>query len=240
LNPVLKIVSLWRGRAAWLAFGAALSLGGLAAGAALMGSSGRYLAISLLGGAALVPLVLQITGSARVVLRYLERVFTHEATFRALADLRVWLFRGLARSAAGGLGFRRAGDSLARLVNDVDALDGLYLRILVPLPVLAARGTASAGARLAGNLSALRVTVLDAITGLREVRVFGGRGTHARRRAGAGGQSAGRPARRRQICAAGAARILPLRPGGDSGCLGRARRAGAGRGGGCLSDDRGF
>ena len=133
MNPVLKIVSLWRGRAAWLAFGAALSLGGLAAGAALMGSSGRYLAISLLGGAALVPLVLQITGSARVVLRYLERVFTHEATFRALADLRVWLFRGLARSAAGGLGFRRAGDSLARLVNDVDALDGLYLRILVPL-----------------------------------------------------------------------------------------------------------
>jgi ATP-binding cassette subfamily C protein CydC len=48
-------------------------------------------------------------------------------------------------SAAGGLGLRRAGDQLARLVNDVDALDGLFLRISVPLlggllllPVLAA------------------------------------------------------------------------------------------------------
>jgi len=38
----------------------------------------------------------------------------------------------LARSAAGGLGFRRAGDALARLVNDVDALDNLYLRISIP------------------------------------------------------------------------------------------------------------
>ena len=68
-----------------------------------------------------------------VVLRYAERLVTHDATFRALADLRVWFFRGLSRSAAGGLGFRQAGDVLARLVGDVEALDGLYLRILLPL-----------------------------------------------------------------------------------------------------------
>src|SRR6201999_4460841 len=49
------------------------------------------------------------------------------------AWLRIWLFTGLARSAAGGLGLRRSSDVLARLVNDVDALDGLYLRILVSL-----------------------------------------------------------------------------------------------------------
>jgi ATP-binding cassette subfamily C protein CydC len=50
-----------------------------------------------------------------------------------LADLRVWFFRNLTRSSAGGLGFRQAGDVLARLVGDIEALDGLYLRILVPL-----------------------------------------------------------------------------------------------------------
>ncbi len=72
-------------------------------------------------------------GTARVVLRYIERLITHNATFRALADLRVWLFRRLARSSAGGLGFRHSGDMLARLVGDVEALDGLYLRILLPL-----------------------------------------------------------------------------------------------------------
>jgi ATP-binding cassette, subfamily C, bacterial CydC len=133
MNALARIFQLWRAQLAWLAFGALLSLGTLAAGAALMGASGRYIAISLLGGVALVPALLQVTGTARVVLRYLERVFTHEAMFRALTRLRIWLFTGLARSAAGGLGLRRSGDMLARLVNDVDALDGLYLRILVPL-----------------------------------------------------------------------------------------------------------
>ncbi len=68
-----------------------------------------------------------------MVLRYAERLVTHSATFRALADLRVWFFRGIARSGAGGLGARRAGDVLTRLVGDVDSLDGVYLRILVPL-----------------------------------------------------------------------------------------------------------
>ncbi len=67
------------------------------------------------------------------MLRYAERLVTHAATFRALADLRVWFFRNLARGTAGGLGFRQAGDVLARLVGDIEALDGLYLRILVPL-----------------------------------------------------------------------------------------------------------
>jgi ATP-binding cassette subfamily C protein CydC len=58
---------------------------------------------------------------------------THTAMFRALADLRVWLFRRLAANSAGGLGFRQAGDVLSRLVNDVEALDGVYLRVIVPL-----------------------------------------------------------------------------------------------------------
>jgi ATP-binding cassette subfamily C protein CydC len=133
MNPVTQIFRLWRPQAGWILLGTALFLAALAAGLALMGASGRYIALSLLGGGLLVPAVLQYIGAARVVLRYLERVFTHEATFRALAGLRIWLFTGLARSAAGGLGYRRAGDALARLVNDVDALDGLFLRIFLPL-----------------------------------------------------------------------------------------------------------
>jgi len=132
MNPVLQILLLWRAQAGWLFLGALLSLGALAAGAALMGASGHYIAASLLGTILLVPMALQMTGVARVLLRYLERLITHEATFRALAGLRIWLFTGLTKNAAGGLGFRRTGDTLARLVNDVDALDGLYLRIAMP------------------------------------------------------------------------------------------------------------
>ncbi len=77
--------------------------------------------------------LLRWVGAGRVALRYAERLFAHDAMFRALADLRVWFFHSLARGAAAGLGFRRAGDMLSRLVSDIGALDGLYLRIVLPL-----------------------------------------------------------------------------------------------------------
>jgi ATP-binding cassette subfamily C protein CydC len=104
----------------------------LASGVGLMAVSG-YMIGAAVTGVFVVPAVLRGLGAGRVVLRYSERLITHSATFRALADLRVWFFRCLARTGAGGLGFRQAGDALARLVGDVEALDGLYLRILLPL-----------------------------------------------------------------------------------------------------------
>ena len=131
--PLLRVLSLWRGRAFWLLTGALITVATLAAGIAMMGLSGGLVAGLVTGTALAVPALLRLLGPIRVVLRYLERLIAHDATFRALADLRVWFFRGLAGSAAGGLGFRRAGDVLARLVNDVEALDGLYIRILLPL-----------------------------------------------------------------------------------------------------------
>jgi ATP-binding cassette subfamily C protein CydC len=126
MADLLRIVGLWRGRAAWLAAGVLVSVLALAAGVGLMVVAGASLAL-------FAPLVLRVLGTVRVVLRYTERLLTHTAMFRALADLRVWLFRRLAVNSAGGLGFRQAGDVLSRLVNDVEALDGVYLRVLVPL-----------------------------------------------------------------------------------------------------------
>jgi ATP-binding cassette subfamily C protein CydC len=131
-QAVLRILRLWRGRAGWLIAGVVISLAALVAGVALMGLGGALLATAIAAGVLIIPVALRGVGVARVVLRYLERLVTHDATFRALADLRVWFFRNLARSTAGGLGFRQAGDVLARLVSDIEALDGLYLRILVP------------------------------------------------------------------------------------------------------------
>ncbi len=132
-QAVLRILGLWRSRAVWLVAGVLVSLAALAAGVGMMAVGGASVAAAILGGALVAPVALRLLGSARVVLRYAERLVTHAATFRALADLRVWFFRNLSRKDAGGLGFRQAGDVLARLVGDIEALDGLYLRILVPL-----------------------------------------------------------------------------------------------------------
>ena len=132
-RPLLRIAVFWRGRAGWLGVGLLVSLASLAAAVALMALSGRLVAAAIAGAALVAGAALRLLGVGRVLLRYVERLATHEATFRALADLRVWFFRGLAARSAGGLGFLRAGDVLGRLVSDVEALDGLYLRILVPL-----------------------------------------------------------------------------------------------------------
>src|SRR4029077_14425744 len=115
------------------AAGVIVSLAALGAGVGLMALGGAMLGGAVAASALAAPMALRGLGAARVVLRYLERLLTHAAPFRALADLRVWFFRNLARAAAGGLGFRQAGDVLARLVGDIEALDGLYLRILIPL-----------------------------------------------------------------------------------------------------------
>jgi ATP-binding cassette subfamily C protein CydC len=133
MTDLRRILALWRSRTGWLAAGLALSLIALAAGVALMAVAGDTIGVAVATGVLIAPAALDGLGATRVVGRYVERLVTHAATFRALADLRVWFFRHLARTGAGGLGFRQAGDVLARLVGDVEALDGLYLRILVPL-----------------------------------------------------------------------------------------------------------
>jgi ATP-binding cassette subfamily C protein CydC len=150
VKPLLRVVSLWRDDVGWLVGGALVSV--LAASCAVLllalaaGLVAHDAGTPLLAavGIASLPLLVRVLGVSRVVLRYLERLVTHAAMFRALSRLRVWFFRGLSAHLAGGLGLRRSGDVLARLVADVDSLDGLYLRILVPfaagllvLPVIA-------------------------------------------------------------------------------------------------------
>jgi ATP-binding cassette, subfamily C, bacterial CydC len=132
-GPLWRIVALWGRQSGWLILGLLISLAALAAGIGLMTVSGYTVGAGALAGAVAAPVLLRYLGISRVILRYIERLVTHGAMFRALADLRIWFFHCLARTAAGGLGFRHAGDALARLVGDIEALDGLYLRIILPL-----------------------------------------------------------------------------------------------------------
>jgi ATP-binding cassette subfamily C protein CydC len=137
-RDLLRILALWRLRLGWLAMGALVALIAALAGLALLALAGRGVADGLrdgalfAGGTAAAILLLRPVVALRPVARYLERLVTHEATFRALADTRVWFFGRLAERLPAGIGLRRMGDLLGRLVADVEALDGLYLRALVP------------------------------------------------------------------------------------------------------------
>lgn len=60
---------------------------------------------------------------------------THEATFRILSELRVWFYQKLNRFAPARLEAYRSGDLLSRIRADIDKLDNVYLRLLVPVVV---------------------------------------------------------------------------------------------------------
>ncbi|WP_207943252.1 thiol reductant ABC exporter subunit CydC [Actinomadura sp. KC345] len=82
-------------------------------------------------------------GLGRGVFRYVERLTGHDATFRILADLRARVYERLERLAPGGLPSFRGGDLLNRLVADVDAVQNLFLRVLLPCTIAAVVGGAS-------------------------------------------------------------------------------------------------
>jgi ATP-binding cassette subfamily C protein CydC len=69
----------------------------------------------------------------RAFFRYVERLASHDATFRTLATLRTGIFRRLIPVAPDGLRGTRRGDLLTRLVSDVDQLQDLPLRVVQPL-----------------------------------------------------------------------------------------------------------
>ncbi|MFE9113261.1 thiol reductant ABC exporter subunit CydD [Streptomyces collinus] len=131
--------------------GLALLLGSLALGSAvgLMATSGW-----LISRASQQPPVLYLMmavtatrafGIGRAVFRYAERLVSHDAVLRMLADTRVAVFRRLERLAPAGLRRVRRGDLLSRLVADVDALQDYWLRWLLPAGAAVVVSAASVG-----------------------------------------------------------------------------------------------
>jgi thiol reductant ABC exporter CydC subunit len=128
-----------RGRAA---LAVSLQAATIGAGVALLGTSAW-----LLSRAALHPSIAALSvaivgvrafGVSRPTLRYLERLVSHDVTLRLLARLRVAVYRALVPLAPARLTDHRGGDLLGRAIEDVAALEGLYVRVLGPSLVAAA------------------------------------------------------------------------------------------------------
>lgn len=134
---LLRVLGLWRSRAGWLAAGVAVATLASLAGVALLALAGRGVAegvtaATIFAGGAAALVWMRPVAVLRPIARYLDRLVSHAAAFRALADTRVWFFGRLAERLPAGVGFRRTGDLLGRLVSDIDALDRVYLGALVP------------------------------------------------------------------------------------------------------------
>ncbi|GAB3746712.1 thiol reductant ABC exporter subunit CydC [Microlunatus parietis] len=73
-------------------------------------------------------------GLGRGVFRYLERLVGHDVALRAQAALRLDSYRALARTTWLG---RRGGDLLSRMINDVEAIQDVVVRVIVPITAAA-------------------------------------------------------------------------------------------------------
>ena len=153
LKPLLRLFFAERRRA--LLLGAALSAATVTAGIALLGLSGWFITATSLAGLSAAAITfdvfapsagIRLLAIVRTAARYGERLATHDATLGVLAALRERLFRGFAEPSAARTLLYRPARLLFRLTADIDALDSLYLRILVP-------ATVAIGAALAASLA---------------------------------------------------------------------------------------
>ncbi|MDD2174267.1 cysteine/glutathione ABC transporter ATP-binding protein/permease CydC [Glaesserella parasuis] len=135
LFPFLALYKTHFGR---LTLGIILAITSLTASIGLLSLSGWFLAASALVGSSLLFNFFYpssgVRGLAigRTISRYFERLVTHDATFRVLANLRIVVFSKLIPLSPAGLNRYRHSELLNRLVADVDTLDTLYLNLLSP------------------------------------------------------------------------------------------------------------
>ncbi len=138
------LVNIFRAMAArqwiWLIVGILAGILVIAANVALMAVSGWFIASMAVAcvtkaafNYALPAVAIRTLAIFRTLGRYAERMVTHEAAFRMLADLRVWLFERLIPLAPAGLEGYAGGDLTGRLRADVDNMESLYLRIIAPI-----------------------------------------------------------------------------------------------------------
>jgi ATP-binding cassette, subfamily C, bacterial CydC len=139
MKDLLRLLRLVRGQWRWQAAGIFLGVIVILSNVGLVALSGWFIAAMGLAGLGLLRLEYFVPAAAiralaivRTIGRYLERLTTHEATFRLLAELRVWFYTHLEPLAPARLQTHRAGDLLSRIRADIDSLDNFYLRVLSP------------------------------------------------------------------------------------------------------------
>jgi len=139
MKALLAFRRLFMSQARGFTLALVLSLVTLAAGIALLGTSGWFITAAALTTAGLafnlfVPSSL-VRGFSfiRILARYGERLSGHDATLRLLADLRGWLFARLFPRLPLRDRSLRHGDLVSRLTADIDALDTAFLVAIGPI-----------------------------------------------------------------------------------------------------------
>ena len=137
--PVGRTLAIARPASRRVAIATLLGAGAIAADIGLLGTAAWLISKAAQhpneATLAVAIVAVQFFGLSRGFLRYEERLVGHDAAFRLLADLRVRVYERLERLAPSGLSSFRPGDLLARMVQDVDTMQDLVLRVVPPFGI---------------------------------------------------------------------------------------------------------
>jgi ATP-binding cassette, subfamily C, bacterial CydC len=151
-NPMRRLLRLARPMRRELLLAVLAGAVGCGCGVALLAVSGFLLARASqhpnIVAISVAVVLVRALSVGRGLLRYLERLFSHDVAFRVLADVRVAIYRRLERLAPAGLAAFRSGDMLTRLISDVDATQDLFIRGIAPPLTAALVGAGATGAVL--------------------------------------------------------------------------------------------
>lgn len=139
LRPYLTLL---RAHAGLFVLGIALNLLAFSASIGLIALSGWFLSATALAGLSAATAAafnfylpsawIRLFVIVRTAGRYGERLTSHQATLKLLSALRERAYRHIEPLSPAALQRYGSGDLLARLTADIDALDGFYLRVLMP------------------------------------------------------------------------------------------------------------
>lgn len=142
LRLLLRVLWLFRPYGWWMALGVLLACLTVLANVGLMAVAGGFIASMAIAGLAdgmmnyfLPAAAIRLLAIIRTGGRYAERLISHEATFRLLARLRLWLFWKMEPLAPAGLQDHRGADLTSRIQSDIDTLQHAYLRLFTPIAV---------------------------------------------------------------------------------------------------------
>jgi thiol reductant ABC exporter CydC subunit len=176
LRQLLRMAAISRRRVAVSVLIGALTV---VFGVGLMATAGY-----LISRAAEQPPILSLTvaivavrffGLARPLARYLDRLVSHDLALRALGHIRAGFYERIGPLAPAQLESYRRGDLLTRMVGDVDALQGLYLRGLGPPLVALVAGAVCVGVTAAFLPAAALILAAGLVVGGVAVPVLAGR-----------------------------------------------------------------
>lgn len=138
---VLIAKKIIQGEKRAFAYGFALAATVLVMGVSLLALSGWFITAAAAAGLVGAGAVFNVFGPSamvrflalgRTAARYGERLTTHDATLRALSGLRVHLLSSVLQAPYRSLERLRASTFLNRVTADIEALDGLSLRLVIP------------------------------------------------------------------------------------------------------------